>query len=676
MNQKIDSKTNPKSGGRSARIGTKIYAIVGLCIALLCVVAGTSIWQMNLIGKEIEGIAERDTPMSSALAKVTIHQLEQAINFERAFRTAEEMERHPAARGEFEKAVRVFEELTGQVDREFAEVIALARYAHDTAPSAAEKQEFQKVGDALESLAVLHKSYDELAIESFKLLHAGKIDEAISMLHDIEVQEEQLDNGLVALLVEIEEFTLHAAVAAEHHEKFALQLLFAISGAAILMGICTSIFLVRRSITRPLDQVVKGLNALNADDMTVEVEVFNNDEIGMVAKAYGVFKENMIKAKALATERQQMEQQQREEEEKARERDEAIATETRMVTESFATAMSSLAQKNLGYRINEGFPQSFQALKDDFNSAVEQLAATIDQVGTASGQILSGSKEINSAVDSLANRNEQQAASVEETAAAVSETTSAMKSASERASEASDLVSTARSNAEKSGVVVRNAIEAMGKIEASAAKITDIIGVIDEISFQTNLLALNAGVEAARAGDAGKGFAVVASEVRELAQRSSTAAKEIKELINTSGEDVKAGAALVNETGEVLESIVSQVTDINDHIVSITGSAKEQAVGLQEINEAVNNIDQGTQQNAAASEQASAASQMLADEVVRVNDMLQQFDIGQVVHKRRPDPVVAVDNSKPAPTRAPAKQAANAFDGNAALAESKEWDEF
>ena len=248
-----------------------------------------------------------------------------------------------------------------------------------------------------------------------------------------------------------------------------------------------------------------------------------------------------------------------------------------------------------------------------------------------------------------------------------------MKSASDRARDASGLVATARDNAEKSGEVVRNAIDAMGKIEESADKITDIIGVIDEIAFQTNLLALNAGVEAARAGDAGKGFAVVAQEVRELAQRSSSAAKEIKELIDTSGGHVKAGATLVNETGSVLEAIVSQVSEINDHIGSISGSANEQAIGLQEINEAVNNIDQGTQHNAAASEQASAASQMLADEVVRVNAMLQTFQMGAAPMQPETEPAAQNTNTEPAPVRS--VRSAPAFDGNAAVADDT-WDEF
>ncbi len=662
------------SSGLSIGIGTKIYAVVGMCLALLGLVAGTAIWQMYQVGLEVEAIAERDTPMTGAMTKVTVHQLEQAINFERAFRAAEEVARHPEAKKTLDASIAKFEKLTTQVDDEFVEAIELANHAHDTAITDAERHEFEKVGTTLTDLAKLHKSYDDLALKSFALIRAGRLDAAVSMLPEIEAQQEKLDHSLEELLFEIEEFTLHAAKTAEAHEKFALQLMMAITAIAFLLGIGVSVFMVRRSVTRPLDDIVKGLDALNADDLTVDVRVVSNDEIGKVAAAYGQFKENLIRSRELEAEQREMENRRQEEENQARERDAAQAREQAEVTRNFENAMASLANKNLAYRIDAEFPPAFQALKDNFNNAMEQLSDTMLQVGSASEQILSGSKEIHTVVDGLASRNEQQAAAVEETAAAVSETTSAMKSASDRAKDASGLVATARDNAQKSGEVVRNAIEAMGKIEESADKITDIIGVIDEIAFQTNLLALNAGVEAARAGDAGKGFAVVAQEVRELAQRSSSAAKEIKELIDTSGEHVKAGATLVNETGSVLEAIVSQVTEINDHIGSISGSANEQAIGLQEINEAVNNIDQGTQQNAAASEQASAASQMLADEVVRVDIMLKSFQMGAARVQPEAEPEAQNSNAEPAPARS--VRSAPAFDGNAAVATDEDWDEF
>jgi methyl-accepting chemotaxis protein len=218
----------------------------------------------------------------------------------------------------------------------------------------------------------------------------------------------------------------------------------------------------------------------------------------------------------------------------------------------------------------------------------------------------------------------------------------------------------------------------MHAIESSSSEITNIISVIDEIAFQTNLLALNAGVEAARAGEAGKGFAVVAQEVRELAQRSAKAAKEIKALITTSGEHVRSGVNLVGETGKALEVIVAEVQEINRHVAAIVESSREQAVGLQEINTAVNTMDQDTQKNAAMVEEQTAASHGLARDVASLNTLLAQFKLSQQ-HAPRRNVRAAHASEAPAasPARALGRKLASAFSGNAAVAVKNEsWEEF
>ena len=189
------------------------------------------------------------------------------------------------------------------------------------------------------------------------------------------------------------------------------------------------------------------------------------------------------------------------------------------------------------------------------------------------------------------------------------------------------MVRETKDSAGKSGDIVRNAIDAMGRIEQSSQKISQIISVIDEIAFQTNLLALNAGVEAARAGEAGRGFAVVAQEVRELAQRSANAAKEIKTLINTSAGEVKGGVSLVLSTGEALKEIEALVNRVNEHVTSIARAAQEQSLALVEINTSVNHMDQMTQQNAAMVEETTAASQVLADEARHLQAQLERFQL-------------------------------------------------
>jgi methyl-accepting chemotaxis protein len=204
----------------------------------------------------------------------------------------------------------------------------------------------------------------------------------------------------------------------------------------------------------------------------------------------------------------------------------------------------------------------------------------------------------------------------------------ALRKTAEGARHASEVVLRAKSAAERSGLVVRDAIAAMGAIETSATQISQIIGVIDEIAFQTNLLALNAGAEAARAGDAGKGFAVVVSEVRALAQRSAEAAKEIKALIQASTAQVSSGVGLVGETGSALSGIAGQVAEIAGIVSEIAASAQEQATGLAEVNTAVNQMDQVTQQNAAMVEETTAASHSLAQEAEQLSQLISRFKVG------------------------------------------------
>jgi methyl-accepting chemotaxis protein len=366
-------------------------------------------------------------------------------------------------------------------------------------------------------------------------------------------------------------------------------------------------------------------------------------------------------------------------EEQQRKLQQAAVDDMQKTVDCFTRAVERLAAKDLTHRIEDELPNGYAALKGDFNQALHSLAETIGKILNSAETIHSGSDEIKAAADDLSKRAEQQAASVEETAAAVEEITAAVKSSAERAEEAGQLVGRTRKNAEQSGDVVRKAVEAMDRISKSSDDISRIIGVIDEIAFQTNLLALNAGVEAARAGDAGKGFAVVAQEVRELAQRSAEAAKEIKGLITTSGEEVKNGVSLVDETGKALETIVTEVQEIATNVDAIIESAREQSTGLEEINVSVSTIDKGTQQNAAMSEELTASSHSLGQEVGTINSMLREFRTGMSQTIQAPKAVTAEAPARPqpSPARALSGKVAKAFGGNAAPAASDDdWEEF
>ena len=254
----------------------------------------------------------------------------------------------------------------------------------------------------------------------------------------------------------------------------------------------------------------------------------------------------------------------------------------------------------------------FEGLGAGVNRLAEGLVEIVSRVKSAGREIALGAEEITAGNSNLSMRTEEQASSLEETASSMEEMTTTVKQNADNAAQANQLALAARDQAEQGGAVVGRAVEAMSGINDSAKKIADIIGVIDEIAFQTNLLALNAAVEAARAGEQGRGFAVVASEVRSLAGRSATAAKEIKTLIEDSVRKVEDGSGLVTQSGRTLGEIVTSVKKVSDIVAEIAAASREQSSGIEQVNRAVVQMDELTQQNAALVEQATAASQSMS----------------------------------------------------------------
>ncbi|MBB3133782.1 methyl-accepting chemotaxis protein [Rhizobium pisi] len=439
-------------------------------------------------------------------------------------------------------------------------------------------------------------------------------------------------------------------------------------------------WLMSRTIVGPIVGMTTAMDRLAGGQNDIEVPATDRgDEVGRMAQSVLVFKQAAIEKLRLSGETDRMRdeaerQRQASDEQKAREEG-----EIRYAIDALAGGLAGLAVGDVAARIQTPFAPQYDSLRNDFNNAVEKLQAALQSVGRNASAINAGAGEIRSAADDLAHRTEQQAAAVEQTAAALEQVTTTVRDSAKRAEDVGNLVERTRLGAEKSGDVVRKAVSAMQQIEKSSGEISNIIGVIDDIAFQTNLLALNAGVEAARAGDAGKGFAVVAQEVRELAQRSANAAKEIKALITTSGEQVIAGVSLVGETGKALEAIVAEVQEINRHVGAIVTASREQSIGLQEINTAVNNMDQGTQQNAAMVEEQTAASHALAQEANALDELLHQFKLGQIASATRA--AVAGTNARPvaSPARALTRTVAKAFGGrqaSAAAAVQEDWTEF
>ena len=286
-------------------------------------------------------------------------------------------------------------------------------------------------------------------------------------------------------------------------------------------------------------------------------------------------------------------------------------------------ATGDLSQKIEVWTTNET-GKLFAALKE----MNESLARTVGHVRAGSETIDVASREIAMGNADLSARTETQASSLQETASSMEELTQTVKQNAENAKEANQLVVSASDFALKGGAVVSQVVDTMGSIKESSRKIVDIIGVIDGIAFQTNILALNAAVEAARAGEQGRGFAVVASEVRSLAQRSASAAKEIKTLINDSVEKVEAGGKLVDEAGATMGQVVTSVKQVADIMADITAASLEQSTGIEEINHAIAQMDEVTQQNAALVEQAAAAAQSMQDQANQLAQAVSVFNLG------------------------------------------------
>ena len=482
----------------------------------------------------------------------------------------------------------------------------------------------------------------DLAAQALNL--TGEIDlGARGLVHDIRA----FNQGLIAENMKAAE--TFAADSSRAVVYMVLSGLFGAIGAGAF-----SIWMATAKMSNPIGRMVERMKRLAGGDLDVEIEgERRKDEIGAMAAAVRVFKTNAIEARRLeaeAAEERRAREAERAAAEAARaeaaaekaaaaerqakqqaavmaEREAAAAGQSQAF-ERISRAIASLADRDLSYRISEPLPEAFEPLRARLNAAIAQLAEAFGKVRDSAEAVHTGTQQIAVASDNLSKRTELQASNLEESAAALAELTGTIDKTAESAKEAAKFVASTRVEAEEGGKVVRRASDAMRQIEDSSKKIGEIIGVIDEIAFQTNLLALNAGVEAARAGESGRGFAVVASEVRSLAQRAADAAREIKSLISTSRGQVEQGVALVANSGAKLEQIAAKVLQIDGIVGRIASDAQSQASGIGEVNSAIRNMDQMTQQNAAMAEQATAAGQSLATEGKTLAQLIAGFNIG------------------------------------------------
>ncbi len=410
----------------------------------------------------------------------------------------------------------------------------------------------------------------------------------------------------------VAELSVHQQKLAEEAEGSLHDIYMILSAVALLViaGVGLFCWFMLGRVSRPLARTAETMRAMVNGDLSAAIEGDTRpDEMGDVARALVAFRQAEVDKRSL----EEMGRQQQ-------------AERTRII-DSLSVALRHLANGDVSYRIEDQFQGQYEELRMDFNSALTAVGSALRAVSETSDAIRLGTGEIAQASNDLSIRTEQQAAALEETSASMTTATGSVRETAEAAKEANTAVQDAHDAAEKGGQIVHDAIAAMDEIEQSSKQISQIIALIDNVAFQTNLLALNAAVEAARAGEAGDGFAVVAAEVRGLAQRTADAANDVKKLITSSAQQVENGVRLVGQAGETLDHIVERVSEITKLMHNIAASVEEESLVLVQVNSAVGEMDQMTQQNAAMVEQSTASARNLASEAEALAKLVGNFQI-------------------------------------------------
>ncbi|MBP2448113.1 methyl-accepting chemotaxis protein [Rhizobium leguminosarum] len=405
--------------------------------------------------------------------------------------------------------------------------------------------------------------------------------------------------------------------------------------AGTVLAIIGGLMLIE-TLRGPLKRITQTMMRLADGDLNVPIgDGKRGDEIGDMIRSVTVFRDQALEKTRL--EELAEANRSRDELEQARRAAEQARVEAEQseALNALSDMLGKLANGNLAAEMSEDLAADYVAMAKTYNHAIDALRLTLAEVRNTTYEIAEGSTNLSGAADDLARRTEQQAASLEESSRVLGELTVSVRTTAENARQTSLSVGEAHRQAEHSAAVVAKAVDAMGAINRSSEKVSSIIGVIDEIAFQTNLLALNAGVEAARAGEAGRGFAVVAQEVRELAQRCAKAAREIKDLISNSASQVGAGVRLVEETGQALSSIMEHFTSINGLVQVISTATTTQYKGIDEVNNAVRDVEHITQHNAAMVEENTAEIHRLRQQVEVLNERISHF---QTADGRRTSP--------------------------------------
>jgi methyl-accepting chemotaxis protein len=478
---------------------------------------------------------------------------------------------------------------------------------------------------AIDDLLALGRGEDSiLAIRAAELAAEARAD---STIEDNAKIQSDLDRAVSTLVREVEVGMQSGIAQLGRQIDQDRILLIAAAVLSLLVSGAIAMFYVQRNLVRRLFAICDAMRRLSSGDTGLEVAaVGDRDEIGEMARAVLVFRDAAVAKERLEAEtaeqrRVSEDAQQRAvaEERKVLEEQRRSTVEQARVVRAIKVGLGKLAAGDLMFRITEAFPPAYEEIKNEFNFALDHLSETIKVLSESTRQVSNAAAEISTSTVDLSRRAEEQASTLERTSTSLDDISEVVKQNADDARQAGVAATGARDIADRNGQVVTSAVEAMGRIDDSSRKISDIIGVIDEIARQTNLLALNAAVEAARAGDAGRGFAVVASEVRSLAQRSSQAAADIKHLITQSATQVRDGVGLVNSAGTALADIVTAIKALAGTMSGIASASARQVGDLERINVALAKMDEVARENFTLA-QANAATARSLDQQAKAMD--------------------------------------------------------